>query len=107
MSKEKQTPVEESVEETVNKISPLHLAKLQESNQKLEQINQQAAELYQREFELKPYVKALKDIDIARQSLDHVNTNVLADRQKLIAELTDTYGRVNINPMTGEFQNMD
>lgn len=99
MNKEKQTqtPVEGKVEETVNKISPLHLAKLQESNQKLEQINQQAAELYQREFELKQ----------AKNVLDGSNSEVLFERQKLINEFTQTYGRVNINPMTGEFQNME
>lgn len=107
MIKEKQTPVEQSVEETVNKISPLHLAKLQESNQKLEQINQQAAELYQREFELKPYINILNEINHAKKNLDDMNLGVLTDRQKLIAELTETYGRVNINPMTGEFQNME
>lgn len=96
MNKEKQKTVEQSVEEKVNKISPLHLAKLQESNQKFEQINQQAAELYQREFELKQ----------AKSVLDGSNSEVIFERQKLINELTQTYGRVNINPMTGEFENI-
>ncbi|WP_413512219.1 hypothetical protein [Myroides odoratus] len=86
-----------SAEETVNKISPLHLAKLQESNQKLLSIDQLAAEIYQCEFDIKQ----------AKAKLDNMNIEVINESTKLNNELMQTYGNVSINPMTGEFQNME
>jgi predicted MPP superfamily phosphohydrolase len=81
----------------VLKISDLHLAKLQESNQKLDSISKQAAEIYQREFKLKQ----------DKLVLDNYNGNTLAERQKLIEELSKAYGEVNINPHTGEYVVME
>lgn len=97
MNKENTSTEPKSVEDQVNKISELHLAKLQESNSRLANVNEQAAEIYQREFEIKQ----------AKVALDNTNSEVLVERQKLINELTQTYGRVNINPMTGEFKNIE
>ena len=100
MNKEKQTQtsVEDKVEETVNKISPLHLAKLQESNRNLLNVDQLAAEIYQREFEIKQ----------AKIKLDNLNADAINESIKLNNELKQTYGEnVRINPMTGEFQNME
>ncbi|MGS4345093.1 hypothetical protein ACKUSY_05675 [Myroides odoratus] len=95
MKKTKTT--EETIENKVEKISELHLAKLQELTQKQEVVDKEAAQIHQREFELKQ----------AKNVLDGSNSEVLFERQKLINEFTQTYGRVNINPMTGEFQNME
>lgn len=86
-----------SSEKSVKKISELHLAKLQESNQKLEAAQKQASDIYIREFELKQDKKAL----------DKYMSEFISQRQKLIGELTEKYGKVNINPITGEFVEID
>lgn len=93
MSKEKQ----QTEQNVVAKISDLHLAKLQESNSKFEKINNQAAEIYQREFELKN----------DKVVLDNYNAETLQERQKINNELFEAYGKVQINPMTGEYQTME
>ncbi|MDR2223551.1 MAG: hypothetical protein LBE34_12605 [Flavobacteriaceae bacterium] len=88
---------DKTISQDVLKISDLHLAKLQESNQKLDSISKQAAEIYQREFQLKQ----------DKLVLDNYNGNTLAERQKLIEELSKVYGEVNINPHTGEYVVME
>lgn len=80
-------------ETKTSKISELHFAKLQESNQKLQSVNQAVADLYQKEFAIKQ----------DRLALDEYNLQTITERSKLIKELNETYGKVVINPETGEF----
>lgn len=86
-----------SVEETVNKISVLHLAKLQESDDEIKSIDLQAIDLHYKKLE----------ISQMEGSLNNYTNETLFKRDRLLKELQATYGTLNIDSETGEIKNME
>lgn len=83
-----------SVEETVNKISVLHLAKLQESDQEINSINQQAVDLHYQKLE----------VSQREAALNNFTNETLFKRDSLLKELKGIYGTLNIDSETGEIK---
>lgn len=86
-----------SVEEAVNKISVLHLAKLQESDAKIKNIDQRAIDLHYKKSE----------VNQTELALNNYTNEVLFERNNLFNELHKTYGTLNIDSETGEIKNME
>ncbi|MGG5506710.1 MULTISPECIES: hypothetical protein [unclassified Myroides] len=93
----KKTQETKSVEETVNKISVLHLAKLQASNAEMEKVDKQAIDIHYRRAELKQ-LQALLDVSTEK---------TLKERNDLFNEIYAAYGTLNIDSETGEIKNME
>lgn len=83
-----------SVEETVNKISVLHLAKLQASDAEMEKIDKQAIDIHYRRTELKRL----------QAFLDESTEKTLKERNDLFNEIYAAYGTLNIDSITGEIK---
>lgn len=76
------------------RISELHLSKVHDVYQKGMQVNQIAADIYQREFALKE----------AKKQLDELNQEYLKEENKISNEITQVYGQVDLNIQTGEYK---
>ncbi|WP_430611474.1 hypothetical protein [Flavobacterium sp. JP2137] len=85
------------VTQKANKISELHMEKLQIQFKKEDQISKGAVELFQMEFNVKQ----------RRTELEAFTAEVQKEGIVLGNELSQTYGNVTVNPQTGELTNRE